>query len=197
MAETEPQVKARFEAVFVDAFAGGESGDVIVDLRLPRETLILGGKIPVSFDRRVPCETCKGSGRAEGAPACEKCEGKGRISTEVVEGGATQTYVSTCPTCDGRGHAMAHACKECDRGYSKVPATVEIDVPAGSAVGMQLRVPEQGHLRAGKPPGNVIVVLASDPSPPEQSAAAQKLPAMMILVVMTVFILILAFVMAR
>jgi DnaJ-class molecular chaperone len=196
VAEIEPQIKPKFEALFVDAFAG-ETGDVIVDLRVGRETLILGGKIPVSFERRVACETCKGSGHTEGAPPCEKCAGKGSISTEVIEGGSAHTYVSTCPTCDGRGYAGEHACKQCDRGCTKVPATVEVEIPAGSAAGMQLRVPEQGHFRKGKPPGNVVVVVSSDPIREERSAAAQKLPSMMILLLMTVVVLVLAFVMAR
>jgi DnaJ-class molecular chaperone len=105
--------------------------------------------------------------------------------------------VSTCPTCDGRGHAGEHACKQCDRGCTKAPATVEIEIPPGSAAGMQLRVPEQGHFRTGKPQGNVIVVLSSDPIREERSAAAQKLPSMMIFLLMTVIVLVAAVLMAR
>ena len=96
------EVKEQFEALFVDVFSG-ESGDVIVELRVPRETLAVGGKIPVSFNRRVPCETCKGSGRAAGAPACVKCEGKGRVSHDVTDGDAPGRGRA------GESHVDAHA----------------------------------------------------------------------------------------
>ena len=122
----EREVREKFEALFVDFFTG-DSGNAIVELRLLRETLALGGKLPVTFKRRVPCETCKGSGRAEGAPACEKCKGERRISHEVVEGGVTETIVTSCPVCDGRGYALTDACKECERGYTKEDASVDVE----------------------------------------------------------------------
>ena len=192
----EREVKEQFEALFVDFFSP-ESGNVIVELRLSRESLAVGTKVPVSFTRRVPCETCKGKGRAEGAPACAKCDGKGRISQELLEGDKMETFVSTCPTCDGRGYAQEHACKECEKGFSKVPASVEVEVPMGSAAGMQVRVPGQGHVIPEKPQGDVVVVLSGDPAPAEKSPAAQKLPSMMVLLVITIVVLVLAIIMGR
>lgn len=195
----EREVREKFEAIFVDTFTG-ESGNAIVELRLLRETLALGGKLPVTFNRRVPCERCKGSGRKEGSPSCEKCKGEGRISHEVVEGGVTEKVVATCPTCDGRGYALVDACGECERGYVKEPATVDVEVPAGSAVGMQLRVPGQGHRIKDKPQGDVVVVLTGDPSPSatsDKSPAAQKLPSMLIFLVLTIVALIFAVMMGR
>ena len=196
----EREVREKFEAICVDVGPfTGETGNVIIELRLLRETLAVGGKLPVTFTRRVPCETCKGSGRAEGAPACEKCKGDGRISHEVVEGGVTETIVTTCPTCDGRGHATVDACQACERGYTNEPASIDVEVPAGSAVGMQLRVPAQGHRRPDKPQGDVVVVLTGDPSSPvsDKSPAAQKLPSLMVFLVLTVVVLIVALMMGR
>lgn len=65
MAESQPHAKEqRFEALAIDALAG-EVGDVIIELRLPRESLAVGAKVPVSFARRVVCSSCKGTGRKE------------------------------------------------------------------------------------------------------------------------------------
>jgi DnaJ-class molecular chaperone len=154
VAESEPQPKPRFETLAVDPFAG-EIADVILELRLPRETLATGAKVPVAITRRVPCSVCKGVARDEGTPACTECE----------------------------------------RGYTKVDASVEVEVPPGAGPGMQLRVPGQGHARPDKPQGDVVVVLAA--GAPEASAAAQKLPLFVVFVIVTIIVLILAVQMAR
>jgi DnaJ-class molecular chaperone len=190
-----PKIKEQFEALFVDAFSG-ESGDVIVELRLPRETLAVGAKLPIALTRRVPCETCKGTGREEGAPPCAQCHGKGSISHEVTEGGETSSYVTTCGTCDGRGHAAEHMCKACDRGYTKVEASAEVDIPAGSGPGMQIRVPGQGHIRPDKPQGDLVVVLGAGLQP-ETSAAAAKLPSFVAFAIVTMIVIALALMMGR
>lgn len=53
MAEPEPQgTNQKFEALAIEPVAG-DIGDVIIELRLPRETLALGAKVPVTFTRRV------------------------------------------------------------------------------------------------------------------------------------------------
>lgn len=191
--EVHPQVAPPFEALFVDSLTG-QTGDVIAELRLPRETLAVGGKIPLAFTRHVPCDTCKGTGGAADAPPCTKCEGKGRVKPEPVVPDAI-TIETTCPTCDGRGFAAEHACKECERGYSKVEASVEVEIPMGSAPGMQLRVSGQGHIRAGKPQGDVVLVVAAGAE--EASAAAQKLPLFIFFVIITIIVLVLAAMMAR
>lgn len=153
MAAPEPQPKPQFETFSVDTFAG-DVGDVILELRLPRETLAIGAKVPVSFMRRVPCATCA-----------------------------------------GRAPDTGPACTECERGYTKVEATAEVDVPAGSGPGMQLRVSGAGHVRPDKPPGDVVVVLAR--AIEQASPAAQKLPSFILLIVVTFVILALALRMAR
>lgn len=191
-----PKVKEEFEAFVVDAFSG-ESGDVIVELRLSRETLAVGATLPVSFTRRVPCETCKGSGRAEGAPPCEKCNGKGRVSHDVTEGGADATFVTTCGTCDGRGHAAEHACKHCQSGYTKVDDSAEVEIPMGSGSGMQLRIKGKGHVRPDKPQGDVVVVLSSGLENKDISVAQAKAPMMLVYLLLTVVFVILAVLFAR
>ena len=200
MAEVDPALKDKVEALLVDFFTN-ESSDVIVDLRVAREILVVGGKIPLSFVRRVACETCKGTGRNEGAPMCSTCEGKGRVSRDVTEPGETKptTYVSTCEACDARGHAAEHSCKECERGLVKRDASVEVDVPAGAAAGMQIRVPNEGHILPGKPQGNLVAVISSElgSGAGEQTPAGAKLPALIAFIVVTILVLVMASMMVR
>lgn len=143
-----------------------ETGNAIVELSLSAEALSAGGKFEVAFDRRSPCTTCKGIGRKEGAPACEKCSGKGTIP-RVIEGSDPPiTITPACDVCEGRGHAAEHACPECERGFTKANAKVEVEVPSHSRAGEQLRLKEQGHLRADGSKSDVIVVLGRNAEPP-------------------------------
>lgn len=58
-----------------------------------------------------------------------------------------------CRTCSGTGQVIAHPCRACggtgDRAQTK---SVNINLPAGVRQGMQMRVPNQGHVgtRGGK-----------------------------------------------
>lgn len=98
-----------------------------------------------------------------------------------------------CARC--KGSTPEPACTECEGGYTKAEATVEVDVPPGSGAGMQLRVPGQGHIGPDKPQGDVIVVLAT--AAEEASAAAQKLPSFILLLAVTIIVLVIAVRMAR
>ena len=174
----------------------GEIGDVIVDLPLSREKLATGGKFPVSFTRYVPCDTCKGAGRKAGTPACGDCEGKGRVEKKLED--APSAFLIDCPKCSGRGHAEADACPDCTRGYTKTSATMDIEVPALSSPGAQLRIPDQGHVRPDKPRGNVIVVLlANDPTATLGTTTKSKPGTMMLFLVVCVVVLVVALMLAR
>lgn len=172
-------------------------GDVIVELALPREKLATGGTFPVSFVRHVPCATCKGTARKAGAPGCADCEGKGRVEKKLED--ATAAFLIECAKCGGRGHAVEDACADCPRGFTKTDVTMEVEVPPLSTAGVQLRIPEQGHVRPEKPPGNVVVVLvASDPTTTEdRSPAAAKAGSMVIFLFVCVVVVVVALMFAR
>jgi hypothetical protein len=134
VAESEPQPKPRFETLAVDAFAG-DLPDVILEVRLPRETLAVGGKVPVSFTRRVPCATCKGVARevTEGTAPCAECERgytKQEASAEVdVPAGAGPGMQLRIP---GQGHIRP------DKPQGDVVVVLAAGAPEASAAAQKL-----------------------------------------------------------
>ena len=48
---------------------------------------------------------------------------------------------TTCRTCDGTGQEIPDKCERCaGQGRVRMPVTVTVDIPAGVADGMELRV---------------------------------------------------------
>ena len=159
-----------FEA-FGDLFGGGMFGDMFgrrggrgrrsrrgADIRcnvtLTLEEAARGVKKDISFRRRVPCETCEGSGAAPGSQPvrCNTCGGRG----QVVQSAGILRVQTTCPTCEGAGQEISQPCTDCrGSGLTHERAELSVDIPAGVEDGMRVRV--QGHGEAspdGGPPGD-------------------------------------------
>ena len=72
-----------------------------------------------------------------------------------------------CTVCEGTGQEIASPCTEC-RGEGRMPRrqTLTVEVPAGVADGMELRVSSGGQEgRSGGPPGDLYVALKVQPHP--------------------------------
>jgi molecular chaperone DnaJ len=66
---------------------------------------------------------------------------------------------TTCPTCQGSGEVVTANCPTC-KGDGRVygEETIEIDIPAGVAEGMQLSLGGRGNSGAkGGPPGDLLI----------------------------------------
>lgn len=98
----------------------------------------------IELNRNELCDSCKGSGAAEGASPkrCPTCGGSGQVHQ-------TQGFFSvqtTCPKCHGEGQVIDNPCKACS-GAGVKPKTVRIKVsiPAGVEDGTRLRIPDEGE----------------------------------------------------
>ena len=67
-----------FEALVIDP-PSPESVDVIVQLSLLREDLVIGRKVMVPVERRVPCDVCEGKGTA----GCECDKGLKKVKAKI------------------------------------------------------------------------------------------------------------------
>jgi molecular chaperone DnaJ len=74
---------------------------------------------------------------------------------------------STCPSCGGEGRTITEKCKTCfGDGIVRGEDTIEIDIPAGVAEGMQMSVSGKGNAGPrGGVPGDLIVVVEEVPHP--------------------------------
>jgi molecular chaperone DnaJ len=166
-----------FDAFFGAGFGGGGRGpggpprgpDAEVHLILDLEEAVFGATKPVELRMPVECERCSGSGCEPGThpSTCRTCGGGGevRIVRRTILG---QMMTATpCSACRGTGREILSPCRDC-RGDGRVtlPATVEVQVPAGIDDGQRLRLAGRGPAAPrGGEPGDLYVSIAVRPHP--------------------------------
>jgi molecular chaperone DnaJ len=133
--------------------------DLRYDIEITLEEAAKGYKTKIKIPRLEQCESCKGTGAAEGsAPArCQTCAGSGQVRYQ-------QGFFSvsrTCSACRGAGKIIRDPCKEC-RGAGRVEhdRSLEIKIPAGVDTGSRLRIAGEGEGgEAGGSRGDLYVVI--------------------------------------
>lgn len=163
----------------VDPFGGGRrrrargsavrrGEDLGASVRLSFEEAAFGVRRELEIERMAVCDRCLGNGAEPGtAPtACRTCGGTGEVQDVRRSVFGTLMTSSPCRTCGGTGQEIPDKCERCyGAGRVQQPATVTVDIPAGVADGMELRVGGNGHAGvAGGPAGELYVALHVEPS---------------------------------
>jgi molecular chaperone DnaJ len=148
---------------------GRPGEDLRVGLDLTFERAAFGMKTEVEVDTMSICASCGGSGCEPGtSPArCSRCGGQGDVQEVARSVFGTVMTARPCPTCDGAGEVVPNPCPAC-RGEGRIRErrTVPVEVPAGVADGMELRLAREGAAgRAGGPPGDLYVAFRVQPHP--------------------------------
>lgn len=162
-----------FGDVFGDIFGAGPRGrtqmyrgaDLRYELDLTLEQAVTGDTIEIEIPSRVECETCDGSGAAEGSSRvnCATCGGLGQVRVQ-------QGFFSiqqTCPACRGAGSRVEKPCGDCSgSGVVRKVRTLSVKVPAGVDNGDRIRLSREGEPgRNGGPPGDLYVDIVVEPHP--------------------------------
>ena len=96
---------------------------------------------------------------------CSTCRGSGYVrQVRSTFLGQMQT-TAACPTCNGSGQVVTANCPKC-RGEGRVyhEETIEIDIPAGVAEGMQLSMAGKGNAgQRGGPAGDLLINIIEKP----------------------------------
>jgi molecular chaperone DnaJ len=159
-----------FENIFGEFMGGGGRGgrggssalrgaDLRYDLEISLDDAFHGRTEQIRVDVAAACDTCHGSGAAEGsAPrTCGTCAGHGKVRAQqgffVVE--------RTCPTCHGRGQTISSPCVECHgEGRVEKTKTLELKIPRGVDEGTRIRMTGEGEAGArGGPSGDLYVFI--------------------------------------
>ena len=131
--------------------------DVTVEVEIPFETSVFGGKVSVRVPREEPCHDCAGSGAEPGSKAesCPQCGGRGIVEDFQGSFGMSRP----CPRCLGRGRILTQPCRTCvGRGRVRRERTLEVSIPKGVSEGARLRLAGQGETGpAGGPSGDLYV----------------------------------------
>lgn len=115
------------------------------------------------------CETCGGSGAAEGKgrTTCPTCGGSGE--ERVVQRSVFGQFVSVtvCRTCSGDGSVVESACTQCHGdGRQRAEREIDVEVPPGVSSENFITLRGQGNQGPnGGPRGDIIVLLEVQDDP--------------------------------
>lgn len=160
-----------------DAFFGGSSpfggagrrtatgpppgADVQARVVLDFERAVFGGEVEVALKLPVKCDTCDGSGAAEGTTpsVCSVCGGQGEVRRvrQSILGQVVSS--SPCTRCQGTGKEVVSPCGTCHgEGRRTAEQTYNVDIPAGIDHGQTLRLTGRGGAGArGGPRGDLYI----------------------------------------
>jgi molecular chaperone DnaJ len=167
-----------FEAFFGGGFTRGATTrrtrvrrgeDVFTSVQLTFEEAAFGAHRDLELDRLEACERCGGAGAEPGtAPSrCRSCGGTGQVQDVRRSIFGTVMTAHPCASCQGTGQEIVSRCERCG-GDGRVATrhTVPVDVPAGVADGLELRVSGSGHAgAAGGSPGDLYLTIGVAPHP--------------------------------
>lgn len=154
---------------FGDVFGGGRGGtrrtaaqrgaDLRYDLEISLEEAASGMTANLRIPRLESCETCKGSGAAEGTQpeTCATCGGTGQVRYQQ----GFFSVARTCGSCRGTGRIIKTPCETCQgAGRVERERMMEVKIPAGVETGSRLRIAGEGEAGTqGGPSGDLYVVL--------------------------------------
>jgi molecular chaperone DnaJ len=140
-----------------------------VKVKLNLKEVANGVEKKIKVKKYVSCSDCNGSGAKHGTAksTCSTCHGSGQV-TRVTNTflGQMQT-ASTCPTCHGEGTTISQKCETCyGEGIVKNEEVIKINIPAGVAEGMQVKMSGKGNAaRRGGVNGDLLVIIQEEHHP--------------------------------
>jgi len=158
--------------IFNSAFGGAAGGrrrgpaagrDRRVDVTIDFVEAVFGVEKEIEFQRLESCESCDGTGAAEGSrpSTCGTCNGSGEVRQVQQTFLGSMVRAQTCPNCGGKGRVISHPCNNCDgSGRRRKRAVLNVKIPAGVSEGIQIQVRGDGDAgERGAPGGNLFVVV--------------------------------------
>ena len=163
-----------FSSIFESIFGGGGFGggfggqqssqrrqggqSIRVNTEVDLAQVMTDFKQDVTFNHKVVCEACHGTGSANGTAShktCPTCGGAGQIR----QSSGFFSMARTCPTCGGAGYVIDNPCGVCrGSGTVKKSQTLKIKIPAGVENGQDIIIPGFGNAGPdGAAPGDLYV----------------------------------------
>jgi molecular chaperone DnaJ len=157
-----------FDDLFGDMMGGGRRGggqravrgsDLRYSLRISLEDAFSGLQKTIQVTTAVGCDTCNGTGAANGAEPqnCPTCAGMGKVRASQ----GFFTVERACPTCSGMGQTIKDPCKGCGgAGRVEKERSLSVNIPAGVETGTRIRLSGEGEagLRGG-PSGDLYIFI--------------------------------------
>jgi len=119
--------------------------DIKYSMKINLEQVMTGGKAEIKIPRTINCNTCSGTGCAEGGSpvSCGHCRGSGFTHIR-------QPYINiqqTCSKCGGDGSIIKKKCKTCNGSkVAKEVSRLKVSIPVGIENNTTIRVSGKGDL---------------------------------------------------
>ncbi|MFD4643211.1 molecular chaperone DnaJ [Lentzea sp. NPDC058436] len=164
----------------MDAFFGAQSGggrgprsrvqpgsDALIRLDMTLEECAAGATRELTVDTAILCDRCHGAGTQNNSKPvqCDTCHGRGEVQS-VQRSFLGQVVTSRpCPVCRGYGEVIPDPCQQCaGDGRTRSRRTISVNIPAGVAEGMRVRLAGQGEVGpGGGPAGDLYVEVEEHP----------------------------------
>ena len=145
------------------AQASTRGNDLRYNLEISLEEAFKGEQKQIRINAASTCDSCTGSGSADGAAAeaCQHCQGSGKIRMQQ----GFFTIERTCPQCSGVGTVIKNPCKSCKgTGRLRKERALNVNIPAGVDEGTRIRLTGEGEvgLRGG-PAGDLYIFVSVSP----------------------------------
>ena len=172
---------SHFGDIFGDFFGGGggfasrasgggsrvkRGSDLRIRVKVNLHDAAHGVEKKLKLPRLISCQHCHGTGAKDGTAleTCPNCHGSGvevRVQRTLLGNMQTQ---STCQRCGGSGKVIKERCQHCGgQGLVRKEDIVTINIPAGVAEGMTLRMGGKGNeAPGGGIPGDLLVVIEEE-----------------------------------
>jgi len=141
----------------------GADLEYVVEVELA--DVLHGKEIPVAFQRKEACDSCKGQRSKVGTrpETCPDCRGQGQV--RISQGFFTMATI--CRRCRGEGTIIKEPCPACrGEGKTQKQRSLTIKVPPGIESGMRLKLAGEGETGArGGARGDLYVLVQVKPHP--------------------------------
>ncbi|MGN0065678.1 MAG: molecular chaperone DnaJ [Nocardioides sp.] len=169
------------DAFFGGGAPGGQGGgrgprsrqrrgqDALIRLDVTLAEAAFGATHELKVDTAVGCDTCHGSGTANGSEpvTCETCHGAGEVAHVQRSFLGEIRTLRPCAACRGFGTIIVDPCRECSGdGRVRSRRTLNVKIPAGVDTGTRVQLSEQGEVGpGGGPAGDLYVEIHVEPHP--------------------------------
>ena len=146
--------------------------DMEVKLAVPLRDFYVGRDVEFQIEKQQICETCEGSGSADGkVETCDKCGGRGVIiQKHQLAPGMYQQVQMGCDKCGGKGKSIKKPCPVCHgHRVARKAVTTSATIEPGMSKGQRLVFENEGDESPDYVAGDLIVHLAEQ-DPPDLSA---------------------------
>jgi molecular chaperone DnaJ len=166
-----------FDSFFGGGFGGStrardpnapiKGGDVRINMALEFMEAVKGVKKSITTSPLQTCDSCGGTGAAQGTrpETCAMCKGTGQVKVSQRSPFGVVSTTRACTQCGGRGAVIKETCKDCaGKGRVRKQRTLDVGVPAGIDDGQSFVLRGEGdNGQNGGPSGDCIVTVSVRP----------------------------------